>query len=398
VAELLAPSAVLPRRISLVGIHEFCQGLQHIAREHQAAAFARFDELVKRFEDPKYYWILPPQGRVVYASACHFARGAFAMMRADGTAALESAEALDRSGMTLYEMIGSQLRYLYYLNRGELASAQAQRERVEVHAARAGSAWQVELWEPAALLPFYLATDDVVELSRIAHRLAELAESVPSMWRYRELSEMAAQIHARKPSTGQRFSKQLGAVVPRSFIGWSTALAGLAMFFNSRGEFAEAREMVERALTSMTDADRQYTMIFLLVDLQAACAEAGLGRADEGVRRLEHLLALHAPSENALVLGLVHEMRARIAFAAGMYGAYQESTREAARWLRPTGTPTLVARCERLEQLGVPGASVPRGDLVALSGYIATGMSTNDNTRIDRRSPSSDVERSKLGS
>jgi len=40
-------------------------------------------------------------------------------------------------------------------------------------------------------------TDDVVELSRAAYRLADLAELVPSMWRYRELAHMAADLHKR---------------------------------------------------------------------------------------------------------------------------------------------------------------------------------------------------------
>src|SRR5690606_1960440 len=199
VAEVLSPTRILPKPIALVGIYHFCRGLQHIAREHQAEAFSTFDALAAHFNESGYYLFLPKQANAVYATGCHFARGAFAMMRANGAATLESADVLERSGLPLYMMIASQLRYLYHLNRGELSLAQVHRERVEMHAARVGSAWQVELWEPAALLPFYIASDDVVELARIAHRLAELAETVPSMWRYRELAYMAAELHTRRP-------------------------------------------------------------------------------------------------------------------------------------------------------------------------------------------------------
>lgn len=350
VARTMVPVSALPRRVALVGIYHFCVGLQHIAREHQVEAYRRFTELAARFGDPKYYWFMPPGAHVVYEAGSQFARGAFAMMRNDGDAALQSAVQLERQGLPLYGMIASQIRYLYHLNRGDLARAQVHRERVEVHAARVGYAWQVELWEPASLLPYYVATHDVVELSRIAHRLGELGESVGSMWRYRELADLASCLHIRRSDLYERAAAQINAE-PRSFIGWSTTLAAVALHRNQAGEYAEARELCQRVLETMNDEDRACVMIFLQVDLQAAIADAGLGRTNEAVARLDRLAALHAGSDHPLALGLIHESRARIAFAAGRKDLYRESLREATRWLQPTGTPALVAMCDRLAHL-----------------------------------------------
>lgn len=372
IAQILAPVAVLPKRIALVGIYRFCEGLQHIAREHQIEAYERFEELAAQFRDPKYFLLLPPETHLVYATACHFARGAFAMMRADGSAALESAELLERSGLPLYAMIASQLRYLYHFNRGELALAQPHRERVEVYAARVGYAWQVELWEPASLIPFYIATDDLVELARIAHRLGELSEQVPSMWRYRELATLALSVHTRAPELYER-ALALVDGEPRRFIGWSTTLAAMAWYQSQFGEHASARELCERALATMTDEDRVCVMIFLIVDIQAAMADAGLGRTEEALARLDHLLALHGPSQHPLTLGLVHEARARIAFAAGRLDIYRESLAETQRWLRPTGTPSLVAICDRLVRLG---AAIAPGEAQG-PGLVLTDLQTN---------------------
>jgi hypothetical protein len=72
------------------------------------------------------------------------------MFREDASVALESADALEASGMRLYTMIGAQLRFFYYAIRGALAKAMSHRKQLEAHAAYAGSAWQVETWEACA--------------------------------------------------------------------------------------------------------------------------------------------------------------------------------------------------------------------------------------------------------
>jgi hypothetical protein len=46
--------------------------------------------------------------------------------------------------------------------------------------------------------------------------------------------------------------------------------------------------------------------------------------------------------------------RARIASQAGRVGEYHASRGEAERWARKTGTPALIAKCERLAELDRP--------------------------------------------
>lgn len=123
VADVLEPFAFLPERLTPVGIYRFCLSLQEIGREHQAAAYDTFDTLIARFEDKRYYRSLPDDARVLYSTAAHFSRGAFAVFRADGRGALASAAALDACGLKLYQMIASQIRFLYYTNRGEVTRA-----------------------------------------------------------------------------------------------------------------------------------------------------------------------------------------------------------------------------------------------------------------------------------
>jgi tetratricopeptide (TPR) repeat protein len=256
----------------------------------------------------------------------------------------------------MYEMVGSQLHFLYHANRGELAQAEQHRAQVELHAAHFGSAWQVELWEAAALLPLQLALEDVTEVVRLAHRLEEAARTVPSLRLYAKLGQLALLV-ARSKDMGRNLiaaELELTRSEPRSFIGWSTALSILAKAYNALGRHAEARASCERVLALMTDDDREYVTLFLQVDLEMAHADAGLGEVDRALARLDALLARFHDSGHLLTLGLLHEARARIAFRADRMPDYERSLVEVERWFGTSETPALVAKCERLRELGRP--------------------------------------------
>ncbi|MDB4976166.1 MAG: serine/threonine protein kinase [Myxococcaceae bacterium] len=353
ITQVLEPFSFLPARTAPRGILAFCKGLSQIGREHQAVAFETFDTLVKRFEDRSWYRELPEDGRLFYITGAHFARAAFAIFRAHGQAALESAGELDCSGLKMYAMIASQIRFLYYANRGELAAAVHHRELVEVHAAHVGSAWQVELWEAAALLPLYLSVGDMVALTRIARSFDELTRVAPSLHFYRRLSELA--LHFTRVEKLEEMVAtaltELERRTPRSFIGWSTVVGAIAGAYNLMGRHSEARALCERALTTMNEADREYVSLFLQVDLQAAIADAGLGQVDAAMERLDGLLERYRPSEHSLTLGLLHEARAQIAHRAGRKREYLASLTETNRYFRRTGTPMLLAKCEALGEL-----------------------------------------------
>jgi hypothetical protein len=356
VANVLDIFSVLPRRFAAAGIYEFCIGLREIGREEPARAFDTFDALLKRFEDPTQFRALPPDTRRLYVTGGHFARAAFAVYREDGRSALQSADALDASGLKLYAMIASHIRYLYYANRGELALAARHREQVELHAAHVGSAWQVETWEAAALIPLHTALSDIVAVTRTADRLALLSTTVPSLKLYARLAELALTL-VRGDWTEEGVAAAGVDRPPRSYIGWATVIGFHAAGYNDRGQHAEAKATCERALAHVTDADREYVALFLGLDIEMAIAEAGLGDAPGGLARIDGLLDRFRASDHPLVQGFLHEARARIAWMAGRTDEYDVSLAVVERWFGPTGTPALVARWERLAELKGPVAS-----------------------------------------
>jgi tRNA A-37 threonylcarbamoyl transferase component Bud32 len=385
VADVLEPFSVLPKRLTPVGIYQFCRGLGDSGRENQAASYETFEELLGRFKDPRYYPTLPAEARKFYIAGSHYLRGTFALFRADGRGALESADALDRVGLKLYAMIASQLRRLYYTFRGEFTMAALHRERAELHAAHMGSLWQVDAWENATLLLVYPQIGDVVGTTRLAHRLDTLSRTVPSLKKYAKHASDAlwlARGETPKRPEVARTIAELEKQVPRSYIGWAGAMGFLASGQNRAGSPEKAKAVCERALSHVTDRDRDYVLHFLGLDLELAVADAALGQTDEALARIDALLERHGPTDHGLALGLLHEARARIAWGAGRVDEYERSLREVERRFIPTREPALVAKCQRLRDLersdgrekergDGPKAKVPAGGTAAIETHSA---------------------------
>jgi hypothetical protein len=354
IADVLKPFEVLPERLTPVGIYQFCRGLAGIARDDQVATYATFDTLLARFLNPRFYPTLPLDARKFYIAGVHFVRGSLATFRADGRGALESADALDQTGLKLYAMIASQLRWLYYTLRGEFGKAVVHREQVELHAAHVGSVWQVETWEAAALLLVYPQIGDIVGSTRLAHRLELLSRTSPSLKRYAGFARSAVLLSLREPANRPQIARivaEYESHVPRSYAGWAGTMGYVARGRNLGGEHVEAKMVCERALALVTDDDREYVMHFLTLDLELAASDSALGQFDDALRRIEGLIERYKDRDHRLALGLLHEARANIAWTAGKVDVYEESLAEVERLFLPMQEPTLVAKCRRLAEL-----------------------------------------------
>jgi hypothetical protein len=308
----------------------------------------------------------------LYLAGCHFARGAFAIFRADGHAALESADAMDASGLKLYAMIASAIRFLYFTNRGEFAKAAPHREQVELHAATVGSAWQVELWEPPALIPVYTGLSDLVEMTRICDRLTVSSKQTPSLELHKGLGLAAlALVRNEVPwAIAKAVLETTRRRGPRSFIGWSTVQGFVARAYNQHGAHELARATCLDALQHLQVEDQEYVALYLYLEVQLAHADAGLGDVTGALKRIDGLLERHKNSDHPLLQGSLHEARAQIAWAAGMEADYTLSLAKTELWFRPTGTPALIAKCERLAEL----VSGPKpGDGVTAQGRRRRG-------------------------
>ena len=301
--------------------------------------------------------------------------------------ALESATALDKTGLKLYAMIASQLRFLYYMLRGEFDKAAPHREQAELHAAHVGSVWQVETWEAPALILITTTLSDIVGATRVAHRLELLSRSVPSLKRHTRLARQGLMLARREAGYTKSVAAEYASHIPRSYIGWAATMAFLARGHNELGEYSEAKLVCERTLAHVTDADRDYVALFLLLDIQLAIADAGLGDSALALLRIDRLLDRFVDCDHPLVHGLLHEARAKIYFYAGSRPEYERSRAEVEHWFRPTATPVLIAKCEALAQLGAAdkveaGAPAEAGDATVRADAICSTKIADNSTEI----------------
>ncbi|MFT3924423.1 MAG: hypothetical protein QM778_17935 [Myxococcales bacterium] len=364
IADTLAPFACLPRRASARGAYDFCRALEQIGRERPAEAQVAFETLIRNFQDPRFYRLIEQPARELFLAGCHFARGALASFQADGSAALESAAALDGSGLNFYRMIASELRFLYYENRGQQAEAERHREQVELHAAHTGSAWQVEMWEAAALIPIHVAASDAIALQRVRDRLESASKRAPSLALYARLASGAlAVVGGERPEHVEAMIMEvLAERAPRSFVGWALTHGLIARVSNENGNHARALEACNAILPQLTEADEAYATLFTEVELQHILASARLGRSEVALQRIDALRKRLRSSAHPVLLGAVYEVQARVAWEMEDLSACEQAVRASEQQFRASGNPALIARADRLvhRMLGPPelGASM----------------------------------------
>jgi hypothetical protein len=150
----------------------------------------------------------------------------------------------------------------------------------------------------------------------------------------------------------------------------------VARAHNALGEHATAAEVCEQVFAHMAPVDADYVIIFLYAELQMAEAELGLGRVASALARLERLLAQHAASGHPLALGLIWGERAKAALRAGQADLFEASMLEMERWFAATGTPALIAQCERLRASATPRAPLYLPAPVRLRGELYSEAAT----------------------
>jgi hypothetical protein len=398
-AAILEPFSILPDRLTPAGVYLYCHSLCEIGRENEAEAYKKFGLLIERLSNPRYYPALPAANRGYLLAGAHFARASFAIFRADGANALESAKALDETGFQLYAMIASQLRYLYYTLRGEFAEAALHRAQVELHAAHVGSIWQVETWEsPALLLLHTYNLGDIVGATRLVHRLEIMSQDVPSLRRYSRIAKHVLLLVRGDYGSTEAVAREYEEDPPRSYIGWTASRAAISLGYNLAGQHAQARAFAEQTRAHITDEDHDYPALFILNEVALALAEANSGEALQGLRRIEVMLKRFAGCDHRLLLGQLHEARGRIAWMLGRELDYRESLAQTERYLKPTGEPSLVARCVRLARLANPAASWLPGPPDAANDQFETVEMPHANSLDGQTQSSSRTRSAKLPS
>jgi hypothetical protein len=389
-ADKLEPLAVFGSDHATTYAHRFALLAAAAPEDRVTEVVAGCREILRRLEDPRPVPDMAPQARLVLHGGVHFALGVLEVFY-DSRAALEHAEKLDSLGLELYEMAADQVRTSYHACRGEMRDAEAYRQRVERRAVQAGTAWQVEVWAPASMTMVHALVGDSIGLKRCAEQLDRLARDIPSLRRPAAIAR-SEYLHLKgdHEAAFAIAGPLLESTTQREFIGRAFCLATRARALNHLGRHQEAKAVAEAVIAGMTEADRDVVTIYESAFVELAQAEAGLGSVDRARAILDERLDRHGRSDHPLLLGGLHGAAAAIAMRAGDTVRAKAHLAQMERWFRPTDTPALVSRCERLQR-----------DLQRLSAPLSHGGAddpeegavTTASTLLDRDPPGHDTGR-----
>lgn len=393
-AAFIEPLTELGPRHITSAIHDYCVCLMQMSLECEPEVREGWSSLLERLSDPEQFQTLPDYVRQLYRGGALFALGIVETWH-DGEEALTRAHELESLGLRIYDRAATQIRMLYHGGRGELAQAEDCRKRMELHAIQTGSAWQVEVTVPLTLAGVYFWLGDVVGLKRATEQIEQLAVRFQSPSLERSARLARANFLLLRGSTEEAIAAYravLDETPPRGFLGQARGLGHLADACNRLGRHDDALRVCEDALSHVRPQDRRFVRMFLVLEIQLALAEAGLGRAEDAAQRLDALIAEHEGAANPLTLGMLHEARARVAFTAQDKLAFERHSHEVERWYRPTRVPGLIACAERLAQQGEEVFSLsrrhgsePRPETDAVSTALsALSQCTDGHTRCER--------------
>lgn len=240
------------------------------------------------------------------------------------------------------------LRNIYYAGLGDTVRAALYRQRVEMRALQLGAAWQVVTLGPIDDHVTSLWTQDALLAKRAAAELERLSRELPS------LTREARRARATYLTLCGRYREAIDIMQtddsPRWLAGWSRTQGILARAHNRLGEHERARELCLAALAGRSETDLDFVVMNLHVQLELALSNAALGNFGRARAHIDRLLARHATSTGPLLLGALHETRARVALIERDLEAASRHCASMRSCYAPTQIPSLLELTAQLEK------------------------------------------------
>jgi hypothetical protein len=227
-------------------------------------------------------------------------------------------------------------------------------------AIQGGTTWQVEWFSlPVEGLAGALY-GDLIATRRALEKLEALLGLVPSLEPLRDAVRIGYHYrrgeHDRVAALGETF---LASHPPRTVIGWGPAYALIAMSMAESGQASRAREIVEHALSTLTERDHEYFIMYVPLLAAQAASYAMLGEVERAETILRGCEArLTAAGEHA-GLAFLNDQRARLARRLGD----REKLRAAVADMRgasiAAGSASLLAMAEQWSEISTRTSSAP---------------------------------------
>jgi tetratricopeptide (TPR) repeat protein len=365
-ARALEPFSVLGRNHSAALTYELTLAMVSACEDRPARTVALSERVAERLDDPTPIRDLPDLPRRRLLGGALSILGVQLAYR-DDPSALGVADRLDALDTKLYAMAAEQVRAVWYGHHGNPRLAAEHRERGEMHAIELGTSWQTETFGPAIATGIALRTRDALACKEAAEHLRWLSRTIPSLERLARGSQGLYSLLRKKPLEALPALEEWAKDEPLSAAGWASVQGALACAYNELDDPKRAHEICERALSYVKEEDLRYPATTSALRVEFALAQAGLGRLELAATELDAQLASHREGKGPLTLGLLHEARALVAYQAKDMENYDAHVAQMEAWLRPTGIPSLLERCERMLKDVTASVNVDRllGSLVS---------------------------------
>ena len=261
---------------------------------------------------------------------------------------MERLEGLD---LRIFSVSVKHAHALYHRFRGEEERAARFDAEIELLTVRLGTMWQIQSYVPIFSSIAYGFNGDVVGLRRSVERLSEM---VSSGFHVRPFLELARGEYHRLSGDLAESEAALGRARqdPARGLAWMLAPAALAETLLMAGRTAEAAAAAREAIAINLEPERQLGAFRLRAERTLGLAETAAGEVAAGAARLDRCLAEAVHTASPALLGALHEARALIALAAGDPAGFQRHSLETDQWFRATRNPALIARIQRLRDIG----------------------------------------------
>ena len=231
---------------------------------------------------------------------------------------LACAARLERIGTPLAAAASLRVSMTYYLLRGDVERANHFRRLLDLKAIENGSSWQVE-WVAVPLEGLAAVVwTDLLGMRRALDRLDRLIEQEPGFERMRDTISIPYLFrrgdYAQVTQVGEEFMRR---TPPLTRIGWSMSYAMIALAYVELGNAARALAICEAALSHVTEADREYFVMYTALEAAYAAALALSGDFDRAYEILRARSARMAASDEPLCVAVMYEYRIKVARMRG---------------------------------------------------------------------------------
>lgn len=238
---------------------------------------------------------------------------------------------------------------MYYRGlRGERQAFDSHRLNAEMRALMGGSAWSFSTVSTVRSVLIFQWTRDLVGLLRSAAELDRLAEETPGIAPYRDLALAYAEVLRERPERAIEIYERVLFRSGERLAYWISEHGWYAEALLLAGRAEEAKRVCEEAIAQLAPEDVRFSFMTQAPRMQLALAEAALGNLELADRNLEELIQEGLHGDNPLLLGTLHQARARVALLSGDEASVSAHVSAMARCFNETGNDALRAQCERL--------------------------------------------------